>query len=131
MRTTEQPRDDWRDWADCAQVDPEMWFPEPNEQAQRAIAVCHSCRVRVECLADALTAGTADGVWGGVPAKARLRLLAEFRAQAMTALAFAGAALHRVDIQAVSARAARARAFQDRARIKREHRQRQEAACGA
>ena len=57
----------WREFADCAQVDPEIWFPESPSSSERAFArlTCESCPVRVECLTESLTSGSAFGMWGG------------------------------------------------------------------
>ena len=58
----------------CAQTDPEAFYPEPREPAAPAIAVCHRCPVRVECLEYALTHDERFGVWGGRSARERARL---------------------------------------------------------
>ena len=47
-------------------VDPDLFFPATPEQAAAAKAVCAGCPAAQRCLADALAAGTTDGVWGGV-----------------------------------------------------------------
>jgi hypothetical protein len=60
--------DDWRDQADCAEIDPELWFPERGHsiQAKRAKAICASCPVRLRCLETALEDDSRDGIWGGL-----------------------------------------------------------------
>jgi Transcription factor WhiB len=47
---------DWRLDAACAQVDPELFFPDPGQvpQAAQAKAVCAGCAVRGSCLQAAL-----------------------------------------------------------------------------
>lgn len=55
----------WRDSALCAQVDPEIWFPERGESNRAALAICRACPVRQECLQNALAFGDEYGVWGG------------------------------------------------------------------
>lgn len=51
----------------CAEVDPELFFPLPGDQAsqqKRAKAVCKRCPFRVECQEFA-TETNQWGVWGG------------------------------------------------------------------
>ena len=47
-------------------VDPAVFFPDTPEQLAAARLVCAGCPLVEQCLADALAAGTTDGVWGGV-----------------------------------------------------------------
>lgn len=68
---------DWRDYAACRDVDPELFFPvtAPNteagqRQAAAALAVCRSCRVRADCLNFALGARE-GGIWGGTTERER------------------------------------------------------------
>lgn len=56
----------WMQEAHCAQVDPEMFFPAPGDQAWEARAVCAGCPVQTDCLAYALRTGQGDGIWGGL-----------------------------------------------------------------
>jgi WhiB family transcriptional regulator, redox-sensing transcriptional regulator len=65
----------WRLDARCAEVDAELFFPEPGEPAAPAKRICAGCPVRVECLDYALAAREAHGVFGGLSAQERLRLL--------------------------------------------------------
>jgi WhiB family redox-sensing transcriptional regulator len=60
-------RDGWRSLAACKGAEPDLWFPEPGEDARPALAVCDGCPVRRECLADALHAPEKFGIWGGLP----------------------------------------------------------------
>jgi WhiB family transcriptional regulator, redox-sensing transcriptional regulator len=62
---------DWRHAAACRETDPELHFPIGNTgpallQIEDAKAVCRRCDVSGACLRFALTAGMADGVWGGL-----------------------------------------------------------------
>ena len=50
----------------AADVDPAVFFPDTPEQLLTAQIVCGDCPFTDGCLAEALTAGTSDGVWGGV-----------------------------------------------------------------
>jgi WhiB family redox-sensing transcriptional regulator len=66
----------WRDQALCAQTDPELSYPEPGEISHAAKRVCAACRVRSDCLADALKRrDTAHGVLGGITPAERRRPL--------------------------------------------------------
>ena len=65
----------WRDLALCAQVDPELFFPDKGESSRPAKRVCASCEVRTECLQEALDRGERFGVWGGLSERER-RVLA-------------------------------------------------------
>jgi hypothetical protein len=64
----------WTTDALCAQVDPELFYPEtgaPNRDAKR---VCGGCNVRAECLAYAIAHRERFGVWGGTTERERRRL---------------------------------------------------------
>ena len=64
----------WATDALCAQVDPELFYPEagaPNRDAKR---VCAGCEVRAECLAYAIAHRERHGVWGGTTERERRRL---------------------------------------------------------
>lgn len=59
----------WRTRAACKNADPDLFFPLPGreqETERRAKAICAGCRVRTECLADALGNRIEFGVWGGM-----------------------------------------------------------------
>jgi WhiB family transcriptional regulator, redox-sensing transcriptional regulator len=71
---------DWRLDAACADVDPELFFPEPGHvpQAAAAKAVCAGCAVRGPCLQAALHGPQArddhTGIFAGTTARERVRL---------------------------------------------------------
>ena len=64
----------WRDRAACANVDPELFYPEKGGKNDKAKAVCRGCPVKVECAKDALAMGDRWGVWGGLSERERRRL---------------------------------------------------------
>ncbi len=64
----------WRDLALCAQVDPELFFPEKGGSFRAAKRVCAGCEVRAECLQDALDRRELFGVWGGLSERERRKL---------------------------------------------------------
>lgn len=66
---------DWERDAVCAQVDPEMWFPDATSPFSPAIKMCNGCPVQRECLQESFDARMEFGVWGGLTATRRLSLL--------------------------------------------------------
>jgi len=71
---------DWRLDAACAEVDPELFFPEPGQVPQAAAAkqVCAGCAVRGPCLEQALHGPQAHddhtGIFAGTTARDRMAL---------------------------------------------------------
>jgi WhiB family redox-sensing transcriptional regulator len=63
-----EPPGAWAESAACAQVDPDLWFPEQGQAAmtRAAKAICAACPVRAECLGYALRRGEVHGIWGGL-----------------------------------------------------------------
>lgn len=61
------------DWtaALCAQVDPELWFPEKGGPTVEAKAVCAKCLLRRQCLEYALSHDERFGIWGGLSERER------------------------------------------------------------
>jgi WhiB family transcriptional regulator, redox-sensing transcriptional regulator len=64
----------WQDQALCAEVDPDLHFPEKGESSREAKQVCRGCEVRAECLQAALDRNERFGVWGGLSERERRRL---------------------------------------------------------
>ncbi|QFG11146.1 hypothetical protein PBI_QUEENHAZEL_40 [Mycobacterium phage QueenHazel] len=58
--------EDWRDQALCAQVDPEIFFPDAGKSPAPARKMCARCEVRAECLQSALERDEEFGIWGGL-----------------------------------------------------------------
>lgn len=65
---------DWTADAECMGTDPDSLFVQGAAQ-NRAKAICVACRVRTECLADALDNRIEFGVWGGMTERERRALL--------------------------------------------------------
>ena len=68
---------DWTEQALCAEVDPELHFPEKGGSTREAKAVCRACEVRAECLDYALKTDQRFGIWGGLSEQQRRRLKRE------------------------------------------------------
>ena len=65
---------EWAARGACRTSDPDALFVQGAAQ-NRAKAVCFSCPVRTECLADALDHRIEFGVWGGMTERERRALL--------------------------------------------------------
>ena len=59
----------------CSGADPESWFPERGAPAGPAKRICHACPARAACLAYALDEEIPFGIFGGLTARERRRLL--------------------------------------------------------
>ncbi|GIJ14680.1 hypothetical protein Vgi01_13640 [Micromonospora gifhornensis] len=81
MRALSERRQDeaWRTRGACQSVDPETFFPAPNEPADAAVSLCRSCDVQGSCLAWALEVGDCHGVWGGTTPRERRAMLVAWR----------------------------------------------------
>jgi WhiB family redox-sensing transcriptional regulator len=66
--------DAWKDDAVCAQVDPEIFYPEKGGSTREAKRVCSGCEVRDKCLQYALDNDERFGIWGGLADRERRRL---------------------------------------------------------
>ncbi len=65
----------WRELGACRGLDPGMFFPEDEEEAVTAKAVCEQCDVRIACLEHALASREKQGVWGGATERERRRII--------------------------------------------------------
>jgi WhiB family redox-sensing transcriptional regulator len=74
----------WREQARCRGVDPQAFHPaeEDDAAAAEAKAICDLCPVREPCLEYAISAREKDGVWGGLTARERRRLIRQRRRSA-------------------------------------------------
>lgn len=66
----------WHARAACRGAGPDAWYPTHGQSPWPGKAVCATCEVREDCLAEAVaTPGTEDfGIWGGTSQRER-RLL--------------------------------------------------------
>ncbi len=69
----------WRQRAACRGVDPDIFYPVSDEEADEAKAICRSCTVREACLEWALNRRERDGVWGGATERERRRMIRQRR----------------------------------------------------
>jgi WhiB family redox-sensing transcriptional regulator len=69
----------WRQRAACRGVDPDIFYPVSEEEADEARAICDDCTVREACLEYALTNRERDGVWGGATERERRRIVRQRR----------------------------------------------------
>jgi WhiB family redox-sensing transcriptional regulator len=69
----------WRLHAACRGLDPEIFYPASDEEADVAKVVCGGCPVRQACLEHALGSRERDGVWGGATEKERRRIVRQRR----------------------------------------------------
>lgn len=74
----------WRDQARCRGIDPQVFHPSEEDEAaaDAAKAICALCPVVDSCLEFAITAREKDGVWGGLTARERRRLIRQRRRSA-------------------------------------------------
>jgi WhiB family transcriptional regulator, redox-sensing transcriptional regulator len=70
---------EWRERGACRGLDPGIFFPDDDDDASVAKAVCGSCDVRVACLEHALTIREKQGVWGGATERERRRIIRQRR----------------------------------------------------
>ena len=78
-------RDDWKEWAACRAINPDLFFPlgstgEAVDQIVAAKQVCETCSVRRECLQFALETNQESGVWGGTSEDERRAIRRSWRA---------------------------------------------------
>lgn len=81
----ERPASGWQSMAVCAQIDPELWYPD-NGLAMEARRICASCPVAAQCLQDAL-ADTGDeyGIRAGTSPRRRETIRSQARKDAAQA----------------------------------------------
>ena len=72
----------WRQRAACRGVDPDIFYPVSDEDAEEAKAICDGCGVRETCLEYALANHEREGVWGGATERERRRMLRQRRRSA-------------------------------------------------
>ncbi len=59
----------------CAQVSPDLWFPEKGGSHKDAVAICKRCVHIDDCLEDALAQKESFGIRGGTSERERRRIM--------------------------------------------------------
>jgi WhiB family redox-sensing transcriptional regulator len=65
---------EWTERALCTEVFPDLFFPEHGIPAGPATSICRGCKVRLDCLKDAMQRPSELGVWGGFSERVRQRI---------------------------------------------------------
>ena len=69
----------WRRHSACGGLDPSIFYPATDEEADAAKVVCGVCSVQQTCLEFALQGREKEGVWGGATEQERRRILRQRR----------------------------------------------------
>jgi WhiB family transcriptional regulator, redox-sensing transcriptional regulator len=69
----------WRANAACRGLDPSIFFPLTDEEAEQAKSVCDGCPVQGSCLEHALGIREKEGIWGGRTERERRRIIRQRR----------------------------------------------------
>ena len=69
----------WRELGACRGLDPGLFYPDEDDEAEPAKAICAECGVRIACLEHALASREKQGVWGGATERERRRLIRQRR----------------------------------------------------
>lgn len=70
-----QDRPEWQKWSECRGVSPALFFPGDGYDERTAKRLCEACPVRNECREYAIAEKELVGVWGGMNAADRRRLV--------------------------------------------------------
>lgn len=66
----------------CRGLDPSIFYPDDDDEAEIAKDVCAECGVRAACLEHALSRREKVGVWGGHTERERRRIIRQRRRSA-------------------------------------------------
>ncbi len=72
----------WWDLGACRGLAASIFYPDDDDDAAVAKAVCAQCHVRANCLEHALTFREKAGVWGGATERDRRRIIRQRRRSA-------------------------------------------------
>ena len=72
----------WRQRGACRGVNPDIFYPVSDQEAEEARAICRNCPVLESCLEWALSNRERDGVWGGATERERRRMIRQRRRSA-------------------------------------------------
>jgi WhiB family redox-sensing transcriptional regulator len=66
---------DWVNRSACKGLDPTIFYPSTDEEADEAKSVCAECPVQEHCLEHAIGNREHNGVWGGATERERQRII--------------------------------------------------------
>ena len=69
----------WRQHGACRGLDPAIFYPLDDDDAEPAQEVCAVCPVQAACLEHALATREKEGVWGGATERERRRIIRQRR----------------------------------------------------
>jgi len=72
----------WRQRAACQGIDPGIFYPASDDDAEEAKAICATCPVRQPCLEHSLATREREGIWGGLTERERRRIVRQRRKSA-------------------------------------------------
>ena len=72
----------WRKHGACRGLDPAIFYPLDDEDAEPAKEICGVCSVRQACLEHALSTREKEGIWGGATERERRRIIRQRRRSA-------------------------------------------------
>ena len=72
----------WRQHGACRGLDPAIFYPLDDEDAEPAKEVCAVCPVQAACLEHALATREKEGIWGGATERERRRIIRQRRRSA-------------------------------------------------
>jgi WhiB family redox-sensing transcriptional regulator len=72
----------WWDLGACRGLEATIFYPDDDDDAETAKAVCAECGVRTTCLEHALSLREKAGVWGGATERDRRRIIRQRRRSA-------------------------------------------------
>ena len=79
---------EWVNESACKGLDPTIFYPATDEEAEEAKEICAVCPVQEECLEHAIGHREHNGVWGGATERERQRIIR--RRRRLRAMANAG-----------------------------------------
>lgn len=81
----------WVHAAACRGLDPTIFYPATDEEADEAKEICAACPVQSDCLEHAIGHREHNGVWGGATERERQRIIRRRRRLRSLAASGAGA----------------------------------------
>ena len=69
----------WWDLGACRGLDASVFYPDDDEGAEAAKAICADCSVKATCLDYALSVREKAGIWGGATERDRRRMIRQSR----------------------------------------------------